>query len=98
MLVGNPFDRWFPNLSPFWRRELGFLALFLSFGLVVMPFMIYLAGVLTLGPYEGGLLYFLRSLYVPFFTATASAWLLVAGPYLLFTAIRLMTRPLRRGD
>ena len=38
---------------------LGFLALFLAFGLLVMPFLIYLAGVLTLGPYEGGLLAFL---------------------------------------
>jgi len=27
---------------------------------------------------------------------TPTAWLLVAGPYLLFTAIRILTRPLRR--
>jgi hypothetical protein len=52
--------------------------------------------VLTLGPYEGGLLSFLGSLLVAFFTAKPTAWLLVAGPYLLFTAIRLLTRPLRR--
>ena len=97
MALSNPFDRWFPGLPPFWRRELGFLALLLGFGLLVMPFLIYLAGVLTLGPYEGGLLAFLGSLMVAFFTATPTAWLLVAGPYLLFTAIRLLTRPLRRG-
>jgi hypothetical protein len=41
-----------------------------------MPFLIYLAGVLTLGPYEGGLL--------------------VIGPYLLFSAVRFLTRPFRR--
>ena len=97
MVLRNPFDRWFAKLPPFWRRELAFLALFLAFGLLVMPFLIYLAGVLTLGPYEGGLLAFLGSLLLAFFTATPSAWLLVAGPYLLFTAIRLLTRPLRRG-
>jgi hypothetical protein len=97
MAFRNPFDRWFAKLPPFWRRELGFLALFLAFGLLVMPFLIYLAGVLTLGPYEGGLLAFLGSLLLAFFTATPSAWLLVAGPYLLFTAVRLLTRPLRRG-
>lgn len=97
MVIRNPFDRWFAGLPPFWRRELGFLALFLAFGLLVMPFLIYLAGVLTLGPYEGGLLAFLGSLLLAFFTATPSAWLLVAGPYLLFTAVRLLTRPLRRG-
>lgn len=92
----NPFDRWLAGLPAFWRRELGILALFLAFGLLVMPFLIYLAGVTTLGPYEGGLLAFLGSLLVAFFTATPSAWLLVAGPYLLFTAVRLLTRPLRR--
>jgi len=96
MAFKNPFDRWFPQLPAFWRRELGFLALLLGFGLLVMPFLIYLAGVLTLGPYEGGLLAFLGSLLLAFFTATPSAWLLVAGPYLLFTVIRLLTRPLRR--
>ena len=41
----------------------------LGFGLLVMPFLIYLAGVLTLGPYEGGLLAFLGSLLAAFFTA-----------------------------
>ena len=97
MAFQNPLDRWFPKLPAFWRRELGFLALLLGFGLLVMPFLIYLAGVLTLGPYEGGLLAFLGSLLLAFFTATPSAWLLVAGPYLMFTAVRLLTRPLRRG-
>jgi len=61
-----------------------------------MPFLIYLAGVLTLGPYEGGLPAFLGSLLRAVFTATPSAWLLIAGPYLLFSAVRLLTRPLRR--
>lgn len=97
MAFQNPLDRWFPKLPAFWRREFGFLALLLGFGLLVMPFLIYLAGVLTLGPYEGGLLAFLGSLLLAFFTATPSAWLLVAGPYLMFTAVRLLTRPLRRG-
>jgi hypothetical protein len=96
MAFQNPFDRWFPTLPASWRRELGFLALLFGFGLLVMPFLVYLAGVLTLGPYEGGLLSFLGSLLLAFFTATPSAWLLVAGPYLLFTAVRLLTRPLRR--
>jgi hypothetical protein len=96
MALRNPFDRWFAGLPPFWRRELGFLALLFGFGLLVMPFLIYLAGWLTLGPYEGGLLAFLGSLLAAFFTATPSAWLLVFGPYLLFTAVRLLTRPLRR--
>lgn len=97
MALRNPLAPWLARLSPFWRRELRFLALLLGFGLLVMPFLIYLAGVLTLGPYEGGLLSFLGSLLGAFFTATPTAWLLVLGPYLLFMAVRVLTRPLRRG-
>ncbi|HEY7754589.1 MAG TPA: hypothetical protein VH856_12315 [Steroidobacteraceae bacterium] len=96
MAPGNPLARWFSRLPPFWRRELGLLGSLFGFGLLVMPFLIYLAGVLTLGPYEGGLLSFLGSLLAAFFTAAPSAWLLVFGPYLLFMAVRLLTRPLRR--
>ena len=92
----GPLPKFLRDLSPFWRRETGFFAFFLGFGLLVMPFLIYLAGVLTLGPYEGGLLAFLGSLMRSVMTAAPSAWLLVAGPYLLFTAVRLLTRPMRR--
>jgi hypothetical protein len=90
------FSKYLGRLSPLWRRELGIFALLFGFGLLVMPFLIYLAGVLTLGPYEGGLLAFLRSLLGAVITAKPTAWLLVVGPYLLFTAVRLLTRPFRR--
>ena len=96
MTGSGPFSKYLSKLSPFWRRELGFFALLFGFGLLVMPFLIYLAGVLTLGPYEGGLLAFLGSLMGAVFTAKPSAWLLVIGPYLLFTGVRLLTRPFRR--
>jgi hypothetical protein len=92
----DPTEHWFAGMSPAWRRELRIAALLVGFGLIIMPFLIYLAGLLTLGPYDGGLPAFLGSLYVAFFTATPTAWLLVTGPYLLFTAVRLLTRPLRR--
>lgn len=96
MAQNGPISKYLRKLLPFWRRELGFVALLGGFGLLVMPFLIYLAGVLSLGPYEGGLLAFLGSLMRAVFTATPSAWLLVTGPYLLFMALRLLTRPLRR--
>jgi hypothetical protein len=92
----DPIRNWYAGLSPAWRRELRIAGLWFGFGLLVMPFLIYLAGVLTLGPYEGGLLSFLGSLLAAFFTLKVTAWLLVLGPYLLFTAIRFLTRPLRR--
>ena len=96
MAWNNPVAKWYAGLSPAWRRELRFAGLLFGFGLLVMPFLIYLAGVLTLGPYEGGLLSFLGALLRAFFTLTPTAWLLVTGPYLLVTAVRFLTRPLRR--
>jgi len=95
MAASGPISKFLQGLPPFWRRELGFFALLFGFGLLVLPFLIYLAGFLTLGPYEGGLLAFLSSLMAAIFTAKPSAWLLVIGPYVLFTAVRFLTRPFR---
>ncbi|MBS1199386.1 MAG: hypothetical protein H6R27_64 [Proteobacteria bacterium] len=78
------------------NRELRYFLLFAGFGLLVLPFLVYLAGVVSLGPYEGGLLAFLVALYGAFFTLQPSAWALLLGPYALFWVVRLMTRPLRR--
>lgn len=78
------------------RRELRIFAFAGGFGLLVMPFLIYLAGLVSLGPYEGGLFRFLGSLYREFFTLDGAAWLLLLGPWLMLTLLRLTTRPLRR--
>jgi uncharacterized membrane protein YdjX (TVP38/TMEM64 family) len=78
------------------NRELRYFLLMAGFGLLVLPFLVYLAGVLSLGPYEGGLLSFLGSLYGSFVTLQPTAWALLLGPYLLFWVVRLMTRPWRR--
>jgi hypothetical protein len=97
MALHEPIRRWYAGLTPMWRRELRIAGLWFAFGLLAMPFLIYLAGLLTLGPYEGGLLAFLGSLLAAFFTLKLTAWLLVLGPYLLFTAVRWLTRPLRQA-
>lgn len=78
------------------HRELRYFLLLAGFGLVVLPFLVYLAGLLTLGPYEGGLPAFLWSLWRAALRLEPSAWLLLLGPYLLFWPLRLLTRPLRR--
>jgi hypothetical protein len=96
MAASTRIAKFWNSLSPFWRREIALFALLFGFGLLVMPFLIYLAGVMTLGPYEGGLLAFLGSLMGAVFTAKPTAWLLVIGPYLMFSIIRLLTRPFRR--
>jgi hypothetical protein len=77
------------------NRELKYFLLIAGFGLAVLPLLVYLAGVLTLGPYEGGLPSFLTALYKAFFTGQPTAWALLLGPYALFWVVRLMTRPLR---
>lgn len=79
------------------QRELRYLGLIAGFGLLVLPFLVYLAGVTTLGPYDGGLGAFLGSLYGSLARLELGAWLLLlVGPYALFWVLRLLTRPLRR--
>jgi hypothetical protein len=78
--------------------ELRHAVLLVGFGLFLMPFLIYLAGALTLGGYEHGLTGFLGNLYYDFLRLRPAAWALLLGPYALFWALRLITRPLRRGS
>ena len=81
---------------PALRRELRYLGLIAASGLTLLPLLVYLAGVLTLGPYEGGLAAFLRSLYGAFFAFRPGAWILLLGPCLLYGILRLLVGPLRR--
>jgi hypothetical protein len=79
-----------------YRRELLYLAVIGGFGVLILPFLVYLAGAATLGPYEGGLPSFLGKLYGDFVRLSPAAAALLLGPYLLFQGLRLLTRPLRR--
>ncbi len=76
-------------------RELRYFLLVGGAGLVVLPFLVYLAGAATLGPYEGGLGAFLGTLYGDLVRFAPAAWALLLGPYLLFQVLRLLTRPWR---
>ena len=80
------------------RRELIYLGIAAGFGILVLPFLVYLAGAATLGPYDGGMLRFLGKLYGDFFTLSPAAIALLFGPYALFQAVRLLTRPMRRTE
>jgi hypothetical protein len=77
------------------RRELVYFGIVGGFGIVLLPLLVYLAGAATLGPYEGGLPRFLAKLYGDFVTLSPAAAALLLGPYLLFQAVRLLTRPFR---
>lgn len=78
------------------RRELLLFAAAGGFGVVLLPFLVYLAGAATLGPYEGGLQAFLSKLYGDLLHLAPGALGLLFGPYLLLTGLRILTRPLRR--
>ena len=72
------------------RRNVGWLVAALLFGALVLPFLVYYTGTMTLGPYShGGPLGF----YGDFFTSLArlqwSAWSLLLGPAALLLVCRL---------
>ncbi len=71
------------------ERELWLAGTAVAFGLLVLPLLIYLAGSISLGPYESGSLWlyqldFLKGLVRPHL----AYWLIVAGPYLLILLLR----------
>jgi hypothetical protein len=86
-----------PVKHPGLRRELRYFLIVGGFGVVILPFLTYLAGKATLGPYDGGLGSFLATLYRDFVTLSPAALALLFGPYLLFQVLRLLTRPFRHG-
>lgn len=76
-------------------RELRYFLLVGGAGFLVLPFLVYFVGAATLGPYAGGLRAFLQTLTGDLVRFTPAAWILLLGPYLLFQALRVLTRPLR---
>jgi hypothetical protein len=78
------------------RRELVFFGIVGGFGIVLLPFFVYFAGSATLGPYDGGLLTFLGKLYGDLLRLSPAALGLLLGPYVIFQAVRFLSRPLRR--
>lgn len=79
------------------EREWRWFRLLAGFGLLGLPLCVFVAGRLTLGAYEGsGLFSFLGTFYFDLLKLKLTAWALVLGPWLLFQAVRLASRPARR--
>lgn len=79
------------------EREWALFCVLGGFGLLVLPLCVFVVGRLTLGAYEGsGLPAFLGTLYLDLVKFNPAAWGLVLGPYLIFQALRLASRPARR--
>ncbi len=100
LLLPNPFAR----IGSFWsaqsrtRRELLAMALALASGLLVLPWLIWIAGQLVLGPYVGGgVLRFIGDFFVGLAHGELTFWSIVLGPPIFLALLRLMWMGLRGG-
>jgi hypothetical protein len=83
--VEDSFLRRHPRL----RRELLMVAWSLGTGLIIMPILVYVVGLLTLGPYaSGGWFALFIDLYKGLWRGWWAAWSLVLGPLVLVYFIR----------
>ena len=76
-----------------WQREVGIAAGLLAFGLLGLPFAIYLVGNRVLGNYAGsGALGLAESLWLDLAAFYPLAWLLVLSPYIVVQLARAVRR------
>jgi hypothetical protein len=80
-----------------WQREVGIAAGLLAFGLLGLPFAIYVVGDQVLGDYAGsGALGLAESVWLDLAAFYPSAWLLVLSPYIVVQLARGVFRVWRR--
>ncbi len=81
------------------KRELAFGLGALVLGLLLMPLLLWAAGMLALGPYaNGGFLALLQDYLRGLGEGSQACWLVLAGPYLLLSLGRLLRLALQRID
>jgi len=94
MTIRGAFGRM--GMTSPWSVELVLAALGLSIGVGLMPLLIFYAGVLTLGRYEGASLgHLYRSLFTGLAQGSIASWVVLLGPYgmyLLFKGLRAWWR------
>ena len=94
-MVSRTILRRFGLTSP-WSVELGVAILGLLIGIGLMPILIFYAGALTLGRYEGaGLGPLFQSVWAGLAQGSVASWIVLLGPYglyLLFRALRAWWR------
>ena len=70
---------------------MAWIAAALVFAAVVLPFLVYYTGTLTLGGYaRGGPVQFLADFYADLFRGRAGAWVLLLGPATLVIVWRVL--------
>lgn len=79
---------------PTWRREVAIAAGSLAFGLIVLPFAVYMVGERVLGAYaaDSGALGLGESIWRDFLSLRLPAWILVLSPYLTLQLVRAARR------
>jgi hypothetical protein len=81
-----------------WQREVAIAAGLLAFGLLVLPFAVYVVGQRVLGEYGDGLgpLALAESIWLDLLSLQLPAWILVSSPYLTIQLARGVRRIWRR--
>lgn len=87
-----------PPAGTTWRREITIAAACVGFGLLVLPFAIYLVGQRVIGEYsEGsGALDLAEAIWIDLLALRLPAWTLVLGPYVIVQLLRGLRRVWRR--
>ena len=86
-----------PVRAAAWRREVSIAAGLIAFGLLVLPFVVYLVGQRVLGEYDGdGALALAESIWRDLLSFRLAAWVLVLSPYLTIQLARGVRRIWRR--
>jgi hypothetical protein len=74
-----------------WAAELSMAGIGLLLGLVLMPVLIFYAGVATLGRFDGaGLGHLYGSLFRGLREASTASWVVLLGPYGLYVLFRAL--------
>jgi hypothetical protein len=77
-----------------WQREVSIAAVALGFGLVVLPFAIYVVGQRLLGEYraDAGAMALAENIWLDLLSFSVPAWILVLSPYLTVQLLRWVRR------
>jgi hypothetical protein len=92
-------DATHPAAATTWRREVAIAAAALGFGLLVLPFAIYVVGQQLIGEYVddgAGPMDLAEAIWSDLLALQLPAWVLVLSPYLVVQLVRSIRRVWRR--
>ena len=75
-----------------WRREAAIAAGSVVFGLIALPFAVYVVGQRLLGDHDPGPLGLAEAIWRDFLSLRLPAWILVLCPYIMIQLVRFARR------